>query len=169
MSSIAWCSWGAFAAASPQLAAEVRALFEQYGQGFGYLATVRPDGGPRIHPVSPVISGDGLFCFVMPSPKRHDLERDGRYALHAYPPERSDDEAYLSGRSRPVTDEVRRSRLARDHRAAAGVDWRLFEFDISIAMVTHRQRPGAPADHRTWRSAGRASLVAPEQRAGPGR
>ena len=82
----------------------IRALLHQYGPGLGYLATIRPDGGPRVHPVSPVVTDDGLFCFVVDSPKRRDLERDGRYALHAFPPEDTDDEAYLTGRALPVTD-----------------------------------------------------------------
>src|SRR5262245_1691129 len=113
MSSIPWMSWSRFASASPSLAAEVRSLLEQYGTGFGYLATVRRDGGPRLHPVSPVIVEGGLFCFVLSSPKRRDLERDGRYALHSYPPENTDDEAYLSGRARPVEDPERRELVAR--------------------------------------------------------
>jgi hypothetical protein len=146
-------TWSEFATASPSLAAEVRALLEQYGPAFGFLATVRRDGGPRVHPVSPVIADGGLYCFVMASPKRRDLERDGRYALHAYPAENSDDEAYLAGRVRPVTDKVRQAQLARMHRAAADVNWRLFELEIEVAMVTHRERPQHPAEHRIWRAA----------------
>jgi hypothetical protein len=150
MSSTLWCSWSDFAAASPRLAADVRSLLELYGQCFGYLATVRHDGGPRVHPVSPVIADGGLFCFVTRSPKRRDLERDGRYALHAYPAEHSDDEAYLAGRVRPVSDDLRRHRLARLHRASHDVDWKLFEFEIDVAMVTHREHRDQPAEHRTW-------------------
>ena len=105
-------SWSEFAADEPRLADGIRALLQQYGPGFGYLATVRADGGPRVHPVSPVITDEGLFCFIIDSPKRRDLERDGRYALHSFPPEESDDEAYLAGRARPVTDPVRVARLA---------------------------------------------------------
>lgn len=150
-----------FAAASPDLAADVRALFEQYGQGFGYLATVRRDGGPRVHPVSPVIANGGLFCFVTASPKRGDLVRDGRYALHAYPAEVIDDEAYVAGRARPVTEPERRRLVAKAHRAAPDIDWRLFELGIEVALVTHRpSRMGAPA-HRVWRA------TAPPSRAGP--
>lgn len=152
MSSTLWYSWSDFAIASPRLAADVRSLLELYGQCFGYLATVRRDGGPRVHPVSPVIADGGLFCFVTLSPKRHDLERDGRYALHAYPAENSDDEAYLAGRARPVIDAIRQRRLANLHRAAATVDWRLFEFDIDVAMLTHRERRDQPAEHRVWRA-----------------
>jgi hypothetical protein len=150
MSSTTWLSWSEFASASPSIAAEVRALFEQYGTGFGYLATVRRDGGPRVHPVSPVIADGGLFCFVLASPKRRDLELDGRYALHAYPAESTDDEAYLAGRARPVNDPVRRERVARLHRAAPDVDWRLFEFAIDVAVVTRRADFQAAPDHRIW-------------------
>jgi len=128
-------SWSEFAADEPGLAEAIRALLQQYGPGLGYLATVRADGGPRVHPVSPVITDDGLFCFVVDSPKRRDLERDGRYALHSFPPEDSDDEAYLAGRARPVTDQAQIERLASDLRAAPQVDWRLFELRIDVAMV----------------------------------
>ena len=154
MSSIAAAaSWDQFSAASPSLAAEVRALFEHYGQAFGYLATVRLDGGPRVHPVSPVIAEGGLFCFVLASPKRRDLERDGRYALHTYPAENTDDEAFVAGRALGVTDELKRARLARLHRASSDVDWRLFEFQIEVAMVTHREHPQDQPQHRIWRFA----------------
>jgi hypothetical protein len=146
-----WSSWSSFFSASPRLAHDVRRLFEQYGQGFGYLATVRRDGGPRVHPVSPVFANGGLYCFITPSPKRQDLERDGRYAMHAYPAENSDDEAYIAGRARPVTDAQLRERVAREHRASPDVDWRLFELDIEVAMVTRRRgRDRSPA-RRVWR------------------
>ncbi len=128
-------SWPEFAAAAPDLAGQVRALFEQYGQGLGYLATVRADGGPRVHPVAPVLTEDGMFCFVIPSPKRRDLERDGRYALHAFPAEDSDDEAYLAGTAVPVTDPPTVDRLARRFRASPRRDWRIFELRIDVAMV----------------------------------
>jgi hypothetical protein len=146
-------SWAEFSAAAPELSAQVRGLFEQYGQAFGYLATVRADGGPRVHPISPVITDGGLFCFVLPSPKRRDLERDGLYALHAYPAEHTDDEAYLAGRAVPVTDAARQTLVARLHRAAADVNWRLFELTISVAMITHRSNPLALPEHHIWRPA----------------
>ncbi|MFC0005104.1 pyridoxamine 5'-phosphate oxidase family protein [Micromonospora siamensis] len=131
-------SWSAFAADEPRLADGIRLLLQQYGPGFGYLATVRADGGPRVHPVSPVITDEGLFCFVIDSPKRRDLERDGRYALHSFPAEESDDEAYVAGHARPVTDPARLARVARAGRAAPQVDWRLFEFTVDVAMLTRR-------------------------------
>ncbi|WP_326550588.1 pyridoxamine 5'-phosphate oxidase family protein [Micromonospora sp. NBC_01813] len=131
-------SWSEFAADEPRLATAIRLLMQQYGPGLGYLATVRADGGPRIHPVSPVITDHGLYCFIIDSPKRRDLERDGRYALHSFPPEESDDEAYLAGRAHPVTDVDKVAQLADDLRAVPHVDWRLFEFTVDVAMMAHR-------------------------------
>jgi hypothetical protein len=135
-------SWVEFAAASPRLAETISALMAQYGPGLGYLATVRPDGGPRVHPVSPVITDEGLFCFVLDTPKRRDLERDGRYALHSFPAENSDDEAYVCGQANRVTDPDRVGRLADRAHAAPDVDWRLFEFTVEVAMVARHGRAG---------------------------
>jgi hypothetical protein len=152
-------SWTQFAAASPRLAAEIRALFHQYGPGLGYLATVRPDGGPRVHPVSPLLTEDGAFCFLIDSPKRRDLERDGRYALHAFPAEESDVEAYITGRARPVTDPATIARVAARAGAHAAVDWRLFELHIDVAMVHRPLGPSSDGLTRTgvaqvWRASG---------------
>jgi len=158
-------TWAEFAAAAPRLARAIRELVHQYGPGLGYLATVRPDGGPRVHPVSPVVTADGLFCFIVDSPKRRDLERDGRYALHAYPPEERDDEAYLSGRARVVTDEREVARLAGLSRAEPRTDWRLFEFTVDVAMLARHsgaalgasRTPGIRPEYEVWRDPGRAS------------
>jgi hypothetical protein len=138
-------TWSQFVTEAPLLAARVRALFEQQGQPLGYLATIRPDGGPRVHPVVPIITPDGLFCFLVRSPKRRDLERDGRYALHALPGEFSHDEAYLAGTAMPVTDRGLVEPLARQFRAAPEADWRLFEMHVQVAMVGR----AGPA-HQIW-------------------
>jgi Pyridoxamine 5'-phosphate oxidase len=144
-------TWSDFAAAQPRLAAAIRELVHQYGPGLGYLATVRADGGPRVHPVSPMITEEGLFCFVMDSPKRRDLERDGRYALHSFPPEENNDEAYLAGRARRITDATQVRDLARRVRAEPQVDWRLYEFSVEVAMLARHQRaPAAPAGYEVW-------------------
>jgi hypothetical protein len=154
-------TWSDFAAAEPTLAAGIRALLQQYGPGMGYLATVRADGGPRVHPVSPVLTDDGLYCFIVNSPKRRDLDRDGRYALHSYPPEENDDEAYLTGHAVPVHDRAVIGRLAGALRASPDVDWRLYELLIETATLRRHGPSGAlplaaaPAVvpmSRTWRS-----------------
>lgn len=154
-------SWSDFVAADPSLAAGIRALLQQYGPGMAYLATVRADGAPRVHPVSPVFTDEGLYCFLVNSPKRRDLDRDGRYALHAYPPEDNDDEAYLTGRAIPVRDQRVITDLADALHASHAVDWRLYELLIETATLRRHGPVGAlpfsatPAVHplaRTWRA-----------------
>lgn len=163
-------TWSEFAAQAPWLADAIRTLVCQYGPGLGYLATVRADGGPRVHPVSPVVTDEGLFCFIVDSPKRRDLERDGRYALHSFPPEENDDEAYLAGRARRVTDAEKVIRLAGTSRAEPRVDWRLFEFTIEVAMLARHagsavgasRTPGVRAAYHVWRDGAGVRPVCPE-------
>jgi hypothetical protein len=52
-----------------------------------YQATLRLDGGPRVHPVSPWL-GAGLLCvsFRDTSTKLREVARDARYALHTAQP-----------------------------------------------------------------------------------
>ena len=128
---------------------------QQYGPGLGYLATVRADGGPRVHPVSPVITDEGLFCFVVDSPKRRDLERDGRYALHSFPPEDSDDEAYVAGRAAPGHRPGARGRRSpatcgRRRRSTGGCS----SSSVDVAMLARHGSSGATPLPRIPRAVG---------------
>ncbi|MGZ6969601.1 MAG: hypothetical protein ACXVKN_17895, partial [Acidimicrobiia bacterium] len=92
---VRWCD---FAAEVPAIAEAGRQLIYQYGPGLAYLATLRADGAPRLHPVCPVVAHGGLYVFVgNQSPKLTDLRRDGRFALHAFPRADVDDEFGVSG------------------------------------------------------------------------
>ncbi len=91
--------WHDFAAAEPEMAAAGHKLLYQWGLGLAFLATVRPDGGPRLHRMCPIIREGGLYAFITKSPKQRDLLRDGRYALHAEGPADNDDEFYVTGRA----------------------------------------------------------------------
>src|SRR5262245_50677122 len=137
-------TWSEFAHAAPALAAAIRSALHQYGPGLGYLATIRPDGSPRLHPVSPVVADDGLYACLLDTPKRRDLVRDGRYALHSYPPDDSDDEACVRGSAHRVTDPVVIRRVGAAARAAPRGDWWLFGFDVEVAYVVRRP-PGREA------------------------
>ena len=48
-------TWKEFAGAQPELAETGRSLLLQFGVGLAFLATVRKDGAPRLHPVCPVL------------------------------------------------------------------------------------------------------------------
>jgi len=141
------------------MADEGRALLYDVGVGLGFLATVRADGGPRVHPMCPLVSDDGLFAFIVPSPKLRDLHRDGRYALHSIPLETNEDAFYLTGHADHVTDMDQRARLSEqfvDERLAVGVpapddDHHLFELHVSSAMLTRTTGHGdLNPRHRIW-------------------
>jgi hypothetical protein len=68
-------TWKEFGAAEPDLAEIGCSLLFQHQVGLAFLATVRKDGAPRLHPVCPVLSNHRLFVLVTPtSPKRYDLQ-----------------------------------------------------------------------------------------------
>jgi hypothetical protein len=89
--------WSRLRLARPEQADAGKALLYQFGVGLAFLGTVRPDGGPRLHPVCPLLTDDGLYAFVDPSLKREDLHRDPRYALHSYPSPHNEDVFYVAG------------------------------------------------------------------------
>lgn len=75
-------TWAELAAARPDIAAVGRRLLYSFDIGLGFLATVRADGGPRVHPICPLLTESGLYGMIIPGPKLDDLRRDPRYALH---------------------------------------------------------------------------------------
>jgi hypothetical protein len=81
-----------------------RGLLYQFGVGLGMLATVRPDGGPRVHPMCPIIHDGDLYALIEHGPKQRDLIRDGRYALHCFPPATNEDAFYCTGTATEVDD-----------------------------------------------------------------
>ena len=97
-------NWQQFRQQQAELAEAGRALLYQFGVGLAFLGTVRRDGGPRMHPVCPLIADAGLYVFLEPSPKRSDLHRDRRYALHSFPSPHNEDAFYLTGEAVPEPD-----------------------------------------------------------------
>jgi hypothetical protein len=98
-------TWGAFAAAAPELASFVA---ERLQAAPAYLATVRGSGAPRVHPVTPILTADGLYVFMEPtSPKAADLRARRWFALHNGVPDNAGTggEASVSGTGHAV-DEV---------------------------------------------------------------
>ena len=128
-----------------------------------YLATVRRDGGPRLHPFCPVLAGGGLFAAIpRPSPKGWDLRRDPRCVIHALPgPE--DDEFCVRARTAEVTGDPSARALVRAVVAASGVGGMiesvshdpLFELDleqVDVARWLDIGQPGTRAVRQQWRA-----------------
>ncbi len=104
--------WGEFEAEQPDLAARVRRAFE-LGR-HKTIATIRPDGSPRISGIESEFRGDDLMFGSMPGSKKSaDLVRDPRFALHSppLPPAHGEEatwpgEAKLAGLAMPLPPEA---------------------------------------------------------------
>jgi hypothetical protein len=126
-------TWGEFKAAHPALA-EFGA--ERLGHPPAYLATVRADGAPRVHPVTPVIGADHLFVFMEPtSPKGNDLRERGQYALHNGVPDTNGTggEFIVSGTGNLVDDEELRAVAVSSASYSPNARYILFELHVTEA------------------------------------
>jgi hypothetical protein len=128
-------SWRALEQADPELAREGAERFET---GVAYLATIRKDGSPRVHPVTPTVGQGRLYLFMEPtSPKGHDLRRDGRYAMHSAVggPEGEGGEFLIFGHAWPVEDPATRE-LATELSSYVPEDqYVLFELGVESALL----------------------------------
>jgi hypothetical protein len=147
-------TWGEFAAAEPELAAAGKKLFFQYGLGLAFIATTASDGSPRLHPITIAMTDDQLYAFIVPGPKQHDLQRDGRYMLHALQPENIEDEFAVAGRAHFAdTPDERANALTGYHQQHAAEDHLLFRFDVERAMLaTYDYRGQWPPAYRRWKA-----------------
>jgi hypothetical protein len=138
-------TWAEFETAAPELAGHGRRLLYRLGIGLGFLATVRhADGGPRVHPVCPIIAQGRLFVFVVEmSPKLRDLDEDGRFALHCFPAD-LDEEFYVTGTARRALEPGLRERVV----AATGGKLGTHDFEVLVALDLEH------ALHTTWENWG---------------
>lgn len=146
-------SWSEFTEATPNLASFGKRRLE--GR-IAYFATIRSNGSPRLHPVSPFIANNHLFVYMEPtSPKGHDLRRDARYTLHCAVEDSSggQGEFLISGKAIEVNSEKTRKE-AFDQANQIGYNpqerYILFELKIEEAMSTVYE--GTEIKRDTWKS-----------------
>ena len=154
--------WEAFERLRPDLAAEGRRLLYQFGVGLAFLATTADDGAPRVHPICPILHR-GLYALLVPSPKRGDLHRDGRFALHSFPCDDNEDVFYVAGTARPESDPTRTAEIRSRYLAERGMtepppgfdEQELFVFDLARCLHTATAGHGDPSPrHAVWRADG---------------
>ena len=149
-------SWSQFEEKSGPLAELGRKLLYQFGVGLGMLATSRRDGGPRVHPVCPNIFEGALYVFVVgQSPKRADLARDGRFALHTFPAPADDESFYCTGRALEIRDPELRARATAAFVHHVKPDEALFELRLTSALHTTWLEPRTPQTRpvfQRWRA-----------------
>ncbi len=147
-------TWAEVAAGAPELARESERLFRAFT--LAYLATVRADGGPRVHPVTITVHDGRLYAFlVRGTPKRADLLRDPRYALHSFPffpggttDSYVDEEVVVFGTARPTEDAGTRAAVAAVHNDTVHEGDLLFELDVDRAQ--RKTRRNGQAVYSRW-------------------
>lgn len=145
-------AWEVFASQAPAMAAF--GVARLHGRA-AYLGTLRADGGPRVHPVTPILSPAQLFVFMEPtSPKGKDLQRDSRYTLHCGVEDTSGGagEFYVRGTARLVTDPAERQRAIAAAPYNPADRYILFELYVDFAFQNTYQ-DGKPTVTR-WSATG---------------
>lgn len=118
-----------------------------------YLATVRKDGRPRAHPVTPVIGKGRMFIFLEPSsPRTRDLIESGDFCLHCAMSDSSGSsgEFQVTGVAQEVSDAEIRGIAESVSSFRPSTRSVLFELKITEAMST-AYRGGQPK-RRRWQS-----------------
>jgi len=147
-------TWSQFAASAPELASYGKTRLESR---IAYLATTRPDGAPRVHPVSSFVTDTGLFVYMeRSSPKGNDLRRDPRYALHCTVEDNSGGrgEFLVTGHAIEIDDtKIREKAFEQARKTGCNPRERyvLFELRIREAIAT-RYEQGTP-QRTKWKAA----------------
>ena len=149
-------TWAEFAGAAPEIASEGRRLIGATEDGKALLATVRDDDLPRIHPITVAIVDERLYAFIIArSPKKLDLQLDGRYALHTHLDPAAPTEVALRGRARLVDAPDERERVAAGWAFEVDDDYTLFEFLIEHALLGARATASDwPPSYTSWNAPG---------------
>lgn len=143
-------SWRALEAGNRELAEFGR---ERFSSQVAYLATIRKDGSPRVHPVTPIIGDGRLFLFMEPnSPKGFDLKRDGRYALHCSVEDSGggQGEFFINGQATLVTDPDTRELAKHSASYDPAERYILFELAVAAAFSNVYQTEG-PSLRQSWK------------------
>ena len=141
--------WVDFAAAAPDLA-QAGASHLDRAKGAAFLATVRAEAPPRIHPVTVGIVDGGLYVFLLDSAKRTDLTNDGRYALHAHQDMAAPDEFSVRGWARLIASGELRDRVASGWFFEVDETYWLFELQLQSAILGERGANEWPPRYKRW-------------------
>lgn len=133
-------TWAVFEASEPQLAGHVRARLEA---GINFLATIRPDGHPRLHPVGVRFDAGSITVPMTPtSPKGKDITRNGMYALHCCVEDDSGGDGEVL-----ITGSARARETAVGHEAHG---WVTFEFLVGEVLAVSND--GGEINRVRWKA-----------------
>ena len=142
-------SWKVFEEKAPELA---QLGYEKLHGKIAYLATIKKDGSPRLHPVTPFIGNGMLYIFTEPSsPKIRDIQQNRKYALHCtVGGEGPLVEFLVSGEAIMISNLDTRRRQAESIAASPVVQnsYVLFEFQVKQVLVVEYDEERKPVVRR---------------------
>ncbi len=142
-------SWGELQLAAPDIAEFGR---QRLDGKVAYLATLRGNGDPRVHPVTAFLSTTRCFIFAEPeSSKVRDLSRNSKFHLHCAMSDSSGSsgEFQMSGSVVEVRESGFRAEAEANCPFRPSVRSILYELKLHEAVATS-YRGGRP-DRRRWR------------------
>ncbi|WP_370942821.1 pyridoxamine 5'-phosphate oxidase family protein [Amycolatopsis sp. cg5] len=124
-------TWQRFTTEAPELAEKVLARF--LADKSHMLATLRADGSPRVSGTEVDFHGPDIFVgSMLDAVKAKDLQRDGRFAIHAYPGVEDGGDAKIAGVAVEITDwEELKSVVGEDAEPS-----HLFRLDLTEVVLT---------------------------------
>ena len=128
-------TWAEFVSVEPEMAEFGMRRLEYHVM---YLATVRKDGRPRVHPFTPFVASGRLFAFMEPkSPKAFDLQRNGLFAIHSLVTDMigSSGEFMMAGHAHLVTDPTTREMAVKGCPYNPKGRYICFEFKLDQCMT----------------------------------
>ena len=131
--------WGEFETEAPALAALGKRVLHRK---IAFLATLKEDGAPRLHPVRPCIGQGHLFVFI-----------DGRYALHGAVNEANglSPEIFITGSAAAADDTGKRTVAEEVWGEPVPDKYTLFEFFVDYLLITEYDETRQPF-RRRWRA-----------------
>lgn len=118
-----------------------------------YLATLRRDGRPRAHPVTPVIGEGRMFIFLEPSsPRTRDLEASPDYCLHCAMSDSSGSsgEFQVTGVATRITDPG--TRVLAESFSTFRPSMRSLLFELLVTEALSTAYPSGQPKRRRWQA-----------------
>lgn len=141
-------SWGDFESSAKEMAAFGK---DRIDGKVAYLASVKRDGSPRAHPVTPIIGEGYCFLFVEPTSRKvRDLKDNGLYCLHCSMSDSSGSsgEFQISGIAQLIDDAQLRIHAENASSFRPAESYLLFELKIEEVLSTSYK--GGRADRHIW-------------------
>ncbi len=144
-------SWGELQQASPDIAEFGR---QRLDGKVAYLATVRGDGHPRIHPVTAFLSDTRCFIFAEPdSSKVRDFSVNPQFHLHCAMSDSSGSSGEFQIRGTAHAMETEAHRVEAEENCPFRPSTRSILYELKLLEVVATSYRGGRPDRRRWKAA----------------